>query len=76
MSTQLYIISSKVVNGITYYYVKFKDWNGTLLKDEWVASGGNATPPTEPVRSGYTFDSWNKSYSNIVDNIIITAVYI
>ena len=60
---------------VTNYTVTFKDWNGTVLKTETVASGGNATPPASPSRTGYTFSGWGGSYTNVTSNRDITATY-
>ena len=58
---------------VTNYTVTFKDWNGTVLKTETVASGGNATPPASPSRTGYTFSGWSGSYTNVTSNRTVTA---
>ena len=55
--------------------VIFKDWNGMTLEKQEVAIGANATPPEVPERQGYTFNGWDKSYSNIQDHSTITAQY-
>ena len=60
---------------ITYYTVTFKDWNGTVLKTEQVEEGHSATAPANPTRDGYTFTGWDKDFSNVQSNLIVTAVY-
>ncbi len=55
--------------------VIYKDYDGTILKWQEVAIGGNATPPQVPERSGYTFTGWDKSSTNIQDHVTITAQY-
>lgn len=69
---------------VTYVYpnfvsntntVTFKDADGTVLKTESVTLGGNATPPAEPTRPGYTFIGWDKELTNITSATIITAQY-
>lgn len=60
---------------ITEYEVKFVDWDGTIIKTEQVINGSSATAPTDPVREGYTFIGWDKNYSNVTEDLIITAVY-
>jgi uncharacterized repeat protein (TIGR02543 family) len=60
---------------INYYTVTWKDWNGTQLKSESVAYGGNGTPPADPTRTGYTFSSWSGDYTGITGNVTITATY-
>ena len=59
----------------TTYTVTFKDWDGTVLKTQQVAYGGAATPPANPTRPGYTFTGWDRSYSYITANTVITAQY-
>lgn len=57
------------------YTVTFKDWDGTVLKTETVASGGSASAPTSPKREGYTFYDWDNNYDNVTSDLIITAQY-
>ena len=55
--------------------VIYKDWNGTILDTQEVAIGGNAIPPENPERSGYTFTAWDKESTNIQADTVITAQY-
>lgn len=59
------------------YLVRFIDLDGTVLKEEWVNSGEDATPPNNPSydSENLTFSSWNNSYSNITRDINIGATY-
>ena len=57
------------------YTVTFKDWDGSVLKTQTVASGGSATPPSNPTRDGYVFTGWDKSFTNITANTDIHAQY-
>ena len=59
----------------TTYTVTFMDWNGTVLKTESVESGKAATAPADPTRAGYVFTGWDKAFSNITTDLIVTAVY-
>ena len=61
---------------VVYVTVKFIDYDGTILKTDKVASGSNAVPPVNPTREGYTFNGWDKDYSNVVNDLEIYAVYI
>lgn len=61
----------------TRYIVSFVNYDGTSLgADQKVESGKDAIPPEEdPVRVGYSFTGWNKSYKNITANTIIMAMF-
>ncbi len=58
-----------------FYTVTFVDWNGKVLKSEAVSPGTAATAPKDPKRIGYTFTGWDKDFSNVTDNMIVTAQY-
>ena len=65
------------------YLVRFIDYDGTVLKEQWVNHGENATPPNLPnytvttnKRPALTFQGWNNSYTNITGNKDIGAIYI
>ena len=60
---------------INSYTVTFKDWDGSVLKTQTVTYGSNATAPSNPTRTGYTFSGWSGSYTNIKANTTITATY-
>lgn len=60
---------------VTTYTVKFVDWDGTILKEQVVNEGEDATPPADPSREGYTFDGWEGDYTNVNTNVTITAKY-
>ncbi|MBQ5487576.1 MAG: InlB B-repeat-containing protein [Clostridia bacterium] len=60
---------------INTYTVTFRDWDGTVLKVQTVEYGGDATPPADPVREGYTFTGWSGDYTNVTFDKNITAMY-
>ena len=61
--------------GILQYSVRFQDWDGTLLKEEMVDSGGAVMPPPDPVRQGYTFTGWSASTERVLEDMTVMAQY-
>ena len=59
-----------------FYNVTFQDFDKTVLKTESVEARQAATPPANPQREGYTFVGWNKEFSSIVEDTVITAEYL
>jgi uncharacterized repeat protein (TIGR02543 family) len=55
--------------------VTFLDHDATVLKVEEVTNGGSATPPSDPTRVGYTFDSWSGTYTNVIQDEVVVATY-
>ena len=55
--------------------VTFKDWDGTVLKTQEVQYGGDAEAPADPTRTGYTFTGWDKEFTNITADLVVTAQY-
>ena len=62
-------------SGTTSFTVTFQDWDGTVLKSEQVDKGKSATAPANPTREGYTFTGWDKTFSNVQSDLIVTAQY-
>lgn len=60
---------------INSYTVTFQDWDGTVLGAQLIRFGDDAVAPAAPVRSGYTFESWSVSYTDVADNTMVEAVY-
>ena len=57
------------------YTVIFKNWDGTVLKTETVKEGSSATAPDDPTRDGYVFTGWDIDFSNVTNDLIVTAQY-
>ena len=55
--------------------VKFVDWDGTVLSSVEVEKGKAATAATNPTREGYTFIGWDKDFSNVTEDMVVTALY-
>ena len=62
-------------NTKTYYFVYFKDWDGTILKQQNIKSGNTVTPPDDPSREGYTFTGWDSTNFTITAETTYTATY-
>ena len=58
------------------FKVVFEDYDGTILKEEFVSSGRSATPPATPNKQGHIFVGWNGSYTEIVADTTLIAVYV
>ena len=57
------------------YLVRYIDYDGTILKQKRVDSGGSVTPPIAPTHDGLTFDEWTATSTNVTSNLNINAVY-
>lgn len=57
------------------YTVNFLDYDDTVLKTTLVAPGGDAEPPVDPKREGYTFIGWRPAVTNIQADTNIYAQY-
>ncbi len=57
------------------FKVTFKDYDGTVLKTQYVAYGSDAEPPEDPERDGYTFSGWSGDYDDITTAVTIKAKY-
>ena len=56
--------------------VTFEDWDGTVLKTEFVQTNGTAVAPENPKREEYEFTGWSPSdLTNIVTNTTFVAQY-
>jgi len=55
--------------------VTFIDYNGTVLKIDYVKQGEDALPPVVNPRSGYQFAGWNGSYEDVTQDITVMAQY-
>jgi uncharacterized repeat protein (TIGR02543 family) len=65
------------VFGSNVYAVSFRDYDGTLIGDiQYIEEGRSATPPEDPVRTGYTFDRWSQDWNNVTEDRTIVALYL
>ena len=61
-------------DGITFKVV-FKDFDGTILKEEFVEKNNSASAPNDPKRDGYSFIGWDQDFTNISTDLEVTAKY-
>lgn len=57
------------------YTVTFADYDGSIISTQSVESGGNAVPPADPTRDGYVFTGWDGNYTNVTEDVTVTATY-
>ena len=57
------------------FRVVFLNYDGTLLKVEWVGANNPATAPTAPTRPGYTFTGWSTAFDKVTNDMSITALF-
>ena len=69
------LVAKIVYEDVATYVVSFRDFDDTVLKDEVVLEGEDATPPEDPVREGYDFAGWEGKYTEVTEDTIVTATY-
>ena len=57
------------------FTVTFIDFDDTVLGTDVVGFGGDAVPPADPEREGYTFTGWDTDYTNVTANLTVQALY-
>lgn len=58
------------------FIVTFKDYDGKVIgKAQTIDFGKSAKAPDAPKRKGYTFAGWDRSFSNVRQNLVVTATY-
>ena len=55
--------------------VRFFDYDGTLLKTQYVPKGGAATAPEIPQHERLLFQEWNNDFDNITRDKDVGAIY-
>jgi hypothetical protein len=64
-----------VYEDMTNFKVTFVDHDGTTLATKTVAPGGSAEAPEDPIRYGYVFAGWDKSFEAVNSDLTVTARY-
>ena len=60
---------------ISYTVTTIDGVTGETIDTQTVSYGGNADEPAKPTHAGYTFESWDKPFTNITGDTVITARY-
>jgi uncharacterized repeat protein (TIGR02543 family) len=60
---------------INQYTATFKDYDNTTLGTSKVDYLTSATAPSDPSRTGYTFNGWDTAFSSMTADITVTATY-
>ncbi|MCL2631935.1 MAG: InlB B-repeat-containing protein, partial [Coriobacteriia bacterium] len=61
--------------GDSSHTVTFWNWNGVWLGEYIVEDGGSAVAPAAPSREGYTFSGWDESFTEVYDDLEVTAQF-
>lgn len=64
-----------IVEGNGKHEVRFVDYDGTLIKVQYVNDGESATAPILPNHERLTFVEWNRDYDNITHDLDVGACY-
>ncbi|MBQ1977846.1 MAG: InlB B-repeat-containing protein, partial [Ruminococcus sp.] len=68
-------VSAQYIQGTEVYKVTFVDTDGTVISQVYAAKGKSAKSPLAPVKNGYIFTGWDKSFSNVTSDMTVTAQY-
>lgn len=64
-----------IIEGNGEHEVRFVDYDGTLIKVQYVNDGENATAPELPTHDRLTFVQWNRDYTNVKHDVDVGALY-
>lgn len=70
----------QTVEVVQHFTVIFTNWDGAILKTEFVRSGFSATAPTNPMRASdsqynYFFSVWDNKFTDVTEDLIVTALF-
>lgn len=72
-ATKISAIEAVAVGTIKVLFIDSLD--GTIVKTEYVSSGGNATPPLHPSHTYLTSQGWVGVYNNVLKDVCIFSSY-
>ncbi|WP_313344630.1 hypothetical protein [Sedimentibacter sp.] len=67
--------SSLSIELLPIHSVTFMDWDGTVLNEQKVIHSEAAISPDDPVREGWFFIGWNVDFSEVSEDLAVTAQY-
>lgn len=68
-------VRQKITVNFPKYTVRFLDYDGALLKTQKVERYGNASAPSVSSKEGKTFKGWDRGFTNIRADTVVTAQY-
>jgi hypothetical protein len=71
----VFIIAGCNLDNNTYYKVTFLDDEGTVLATDSVLEGNDATAPSVSDKEGYKFVGWDKEFTNVTEDLEVTAIF-
>jgi len=58
------------------FKVRFYEDETKLIEEFDVAYGTDATAPAAPLKEGFRFQAWDKTFTNVKSNLDVTAIYV
>jgi hypothetical protein len=55
--------------------VTFVDWDGSVIDVQTVPQGYDAKAPADPARRGYDFSGWDVDFTEVMEDLLVTAKY-
>ncbi len=57
------------------FTVTFEDHDGNILSEQVVTPGTDADAPVDPTRDGHDFTGWDRDFTNVQEDLVVTAQY-
>lgn len=71
MSNQIFKVVEERV-----HQVRFFDYDGTILRSQFITDGASATAPNLPSHPRLTFTGWNNNFSEVKSDLDVGALYV
>ena len=63
------------IHGNNYFTVTFRYDDGEIIKRQEVRLGEDAIAPANIEKEGYVFDGWDREYTNVTEDMLVTALF-